>query len=318
MSNIQGLRTLIQNGWTRNTIKLFEQKLGKEQFEILKQAYSKMQNEIPIIPKAATKGEDIYLSFSMPLESGNFFDLSVFSDLPSRFRGRFFSGTQKFIDSLFPKFKNEEINLEHIGEKFSNSDMDEKVTQDAIFKAIGLNFKKESYKISDLVRLKHVGNTATLKRDASFTSEVVLDKKGFWSTVGKLFGVSEKEYIGAEQFYRNATHYNIKHNGKTIGYFSIDNTGELLEIGNYVLYPEYRNTKASMNAILTVRDRVIEQAEQTGIKTIKAGAAADNTRLLGLYQRFGFQPSEREIWSFTDDAGNVVTEDTYNLIGYLA
>lgn len=310
------LRSLVQNGWTRSTRQLFEQRLGKEQFNILKCAYTEMIKGEPFIAKATTKGKDICLSFSMPLEGVNF--SSNFSELPPLFVRGFKNRAQKFLDSIFPKFKNEEINIENIGNKFQLFDFDKVVSKEALSNAIGFNFKKESYKISDLIRLKHVGNTASLQKDSSYTSEIARDKKIFFDAIGKLFSISKDEIIEAEQFCRdNVVNYIIKEKGKIIGYFSIETKDRALNVCNYVLLPQYRGTKSSMNAILTVRDRVIESARQSGIKVIEADVDANNPQLLGLYKRFGFQENGREFYSFTDEFGNLQTSGTYSLIGYL-
>ncbi len=316
MADISMLRTLIANGWTRNTRQLFEQRLGKEQFSILKRAYSGAQEDAPIVPKAITNGKDIYLSFSIPLESSNCpFD---YSKIPFMFRGKFKSGVQKLLDSFFPKFKNEEINIENIVDKFQHFEFDEAGSMEALIKAMGFDYRKESYKISDLIKLKHVGNTAALKRDSGYTSEVVKDKKNFFDTVGKLFNKSREEIIDAEKlFSKTALNYAIKEQGKTIGYFSIEINDGVLSVGNYVLFPQYRGKRSSMNAILTVRDRVIEQAKQNGIKVIEADVDVSNPQLLGLYKRFGFQENDREFYSFTDEFGKTHSYDSYNLIGYL-
>lgn len=317
MTNISMLRTLVQNGWTRSTRQIFEQRLGKEQFDILKSVYTEFRKGAPFIPKATTEGKDICLSFSMPLEgAGCPFDIS---ELPQMFRGRFKDGVQKFLDSIFPKFKNEEINIENIIKKFQQLKGSDKITsEEALFKAIGLTSQKESYKISDLIKLKHTGDTATLRKSANFTSEVVKDKNEFFDTIGKFFNKSKDEIIDAEQLCSdNAMNYVIKEKGEIIGYFSTEIKNGALNVGNYVLLPQYRGTKSSMNAILTVRDRVIESAKENGIKVIKADVDANNPQLLGLYRRFGFQENGREIYSFKDDLGNIQTSDTYNLIGYL-
>ena len=316
MQNISMLRALVQNGWTRNTRQLFEQRLGKEQFDILKQAYVKFADGAPFFPKATTKGKDICLSFGIPLEEANCpFD---FSELPTIFRAKFKDGVQKFLDSIFPKFKNEEINIVNICNKFKQFDFDKVGSKKALFDAMGVNYKEESYKISDLIKLKHIGNTATLQKDSSFTSEIVRDKKSFFDTIGKLFSKSKDEIITSEQICSdNVINYAIKENGKIIGYFSTETKEGALNVGNYVLFPQYRGTKTSMNAILTVRDRVIKIAEQSGVKVIKADVDASNPQLLGLYKRFGFQENGREIISFTDELGKIQTSDTYNLIGYL-
>lgn len=316
MASMQMLKTLISNGWTRQTRQLFEQRLGKEQFDILKLVYSEMREGAPFVPKATTKGKDIYLSFNMPLEGSSCpFD---FSELPHMFRNKFKKGVQEFMDSLFPKFKNEEINIENIGDTFQHLDFDKAGTKEALFKALGFNFKKESYKISDLVKLKHIGNSATSQKDASYTSEVISDRNGLYAEIGKLFGKSEKEIFEAcESCAENTKNFVIKQKGKNIGYFSVKIENGVLNVGNYVIYPEYKNSRVSMNAILTVRDRIIETAKLEGITVIKADVDASSPQLLGLYKRFGFQPTEREFYSFVDEAGQTISSDTYNLIGYL-
>jgi len=316
MANIQMLRALISNGWTRQARQIFEQKLGKEQFDILKFTYSNIREGAPFVPQAIIKEKDIYLSLSRPIEgSGCPFD---FSELPYMFRNQFQKGVQEFMDSFFPKFKNEEINIENIIETFQHLDFDKVGTEEALFKALGFNIKKESYKFSDLVKLKHVGNSATLQKDASYTSEIISDTNGFNAEIGKLFGISEKEIFEAgESCVENVKNFVIKQKGKNIGYFSIKIKNGELNVGNYVVYPEYRNSRVSMNAILTVRDRIIETAKQEGIKVVKADVDASNPQLLGLYKRFGFQPTEREILSFVDESGQSISSDTYNLIGYL-
>jgi len=315
MSNVQLLRTLVQNGWTRSTRQLFENTLGKEQFDMLKRAYSGVREEIPFIPKANNEGKDIFLSFNVDLER---LDCPVnFSELPLMFRNKFKNGFQNFMESLFPKFKNNEIDLKNIVAKFQNIKFDAVQNKEDVFKAIGLNVKKESYSISDLIKLKHTGNTANLKRNPGFTSEIVTDKNKFYNEIKKYFSQNEMDLAGSENLFENITNYAIKHEGKTIGYFSLQAENGVLSVGNYVLYPEYRNSRASMNAILTVRDKIIEEAKQSGIKTVKAEVDANNPKLLGLYKRFGFQPNMRETYSFTDEAGKTITSDSYNLIGYL-
>lgn len=318
MPNIPMLRTLVQNGWTRSTRKLFEQRLGKEQFDMLKKAYTEFQEEAPIFPKAATEGKDVYLSFSIPINRSDCpFNLS---ELPQVLKNKFQKGIQDFVDSFFPKFKNEEICLESIGERFQHLDLekiDKTATEEELYKALGFTFKKESFNISDLIKIKHTGNTAKLKKDSDFTSEVVSDTKSFWAGVGKLFGQSEKEIREAERLCKSATHYTIKQNGQTVGFFSLNIRDGVLEVGNYALYPQFRNTRASMNSILAVRDKIIEEAQKSGIKTVKAEVDANNPKLLGLYKRFGFQPNYREFYSFKDKSGEIISSDTYNLIGYL-
>ena len=119
-------------------------------------------------------------------------------------------------------------------------------------------------------------------------------------------------------FLTQSVNYAIKEKGKIIGYFSTETKDGVLNVGNYVLLPQYRGTKSSMNAILTVRDRIIESAKQSNIKIIETDVNADNPKLLGLYKRFGFQENGREIYSYTNEFGEVQTSDIYKLIGYLS
>lgn len=219
----------------------------------------------------------------------------------------------ELINGLLPTFKNEEITIENIGEKFSKIDFnklnlnEEEVTH-KLLNSIG--FRIEKFKINEIIKPKKCNSTATAQRDISYTSNAIEQNEEQINTLAKAFNESRENIISGLS---NGTHFAIKHEGKTIGYYSfLINNGEL-NIGNFTILPEYRNSKAAMNALLTLRDNALAIAKEKGIKKVTADVNANNPKLLGLYQRFGFEPNDKISFEYVNDSGEDIKEGYYQL-----
>lgn len=317
MKNIEILRTTISNGWTRSNRQLLKKHIGSEEYFTLNKIYTQAIDEkIPIVPKASTIGKDIFLVLKIPVET--ILKGKAMGDMPTKMRQEFCTRIQKFLDYVMPIFKNTEISFKNIVNKINELNLEKIMHEDELYKIIGFKSKKESFKISDLVKKKNIGDAAKLKADKNYTSEIVDDNIRFSNEISKLYcsnPLSESEFLELNN--RNILNYALKYKGESIGYYSLEVTDESINIANYVLYPEFRNSKKSMNSILTLRDEVIKISKQTGIKKITASVDANNPKLLGLYERFGFHPTNCDLLSYIDDAGKEITAGEYNLVGYV-
>ncbi|MBO4338486.1 MAG: GNAT family N-acetyltransferase [Clostridia bacterium] len=76
-----------------------------------------------------------------------------------------------------------------------------------------------------------------------------------------------------------------RHNGEYVGYFSLVNNGESVELNNLSVLPEYRHLGIGKKLVEYAKNYVIKN---TGAKKITIGIIEDNTILKDWYETLGF------------------------------
>lgn len=316
MPNYNYLRELITSGWTRQTRNAYKRILGEDEFSLIGEGYKALISECPIRFRGSSHEGDVFLQaiFSDSMKKDFFEKSGVLEKLPKWFtdtqekKNSVINKVSQFLDNLFPKLKNEEINPENIAKTLEEFNPDDRLIEKEFMQILG--YKVESFKISDIIRPKKCNPTATLKRDTSFISEAIETNETQINALTKAFNLDKDAIIKGLSQGRNFT---IKHEGKTIGYYSLMTEKDCLNIGNFTILPEYRNSKSAMNALLTLRDSAIETAREQGFKTVRVDVDVKNPQLLGLYQRFGFEPANKYSLNYTNQNGENISEGYYQL-----
>ena len=87
------------------------------------------------------------------------------------------------------------------------------------------------------------------------------------------------------QYESGADMFLCQHNGEYVGYFSLVNNGESVELNNLSVLPEYRHLGIGKKLVEYAKDYVIKN---TGAKIITIGIIEDNTILKDWYETLGF------------------------------
>ncbi len=86
--------------------------------------------------------------------------------------------------------------------------------------------------------------------------------------------------------YKSGTNmFLYQHNGEYVGYFSLVNNGESVELNNLSVLPEFRHLGIGKEMVEYAKDYVIKN---TGAKKITIGIIEDNTVLKDWYKSLGF------------------------------
>ena len=316
------MRELIDLGWNRATRKAFSDKFGAKTFdEICFKANEAMEKSPLFRIRGCVENDDVFvrpeLSEELINNLSNTFDSSqqgIPQDCVAKFKDKLISEFRDCWNKSVPWFKNEEImDVEKICDYIQKgSDIDvENVTKKAYYQSLGGDVLE--YDASTLSKTKNRGFKPYLCKNMSYKTREIIDpeeRQQFLDYVSKSF---KEEIRGVDELPNFIRNFVIEKDGKTIGYYSLSQFGDALEIGNYIILPEYRKTRHSLEAILTLRDEVEKFAKELGVREVKVEVDIDNPHLVGMYKKFGFTEGDKVTWNYIDDKGNHMTGGSYEL-----
>lgn len=158
------------------------------------------------------------------------------------------------------------------------------MSDDEIFNAMSLSkidvnpFSYNSkHRVNSWIHAKNPGTCNVSRENCTDT---------FNDAVVRLFGEVDTAYDTGDTI----KNFVVKKDGKNIGIFSLDIIDDTIRIGNFGIEQEYRGSRVVLDALLAIRDSIVEFAKTSGIPKIITEVNDGNKQLLSLYQRFGFNP----------------------------
>lgn len=324
VGQVKFLSELVNSGWTKTTRKIFAETIGKKEFKLLSKTYEKIAGEFPLTPKAFVSGSNIKLELSPPNDVFNEIGLHLSEEFKTisgqyPYYAEYLSKkVQEFTSSIKEKmsltFENKDINLKNIQSSYKKWGEDiENLNIDDILNNF---FSRKTEPIVEPLSKRRIGNLAHVKADKSINTFKAneTDLKEMYSLWKEK---NNHEKMSFEEFLEScsmAENYTIKDaNSNTIGFFSTKTDGKIMDIGNLVIKPEYRNSKSSVNAILALRDKAAETARNNNITTLTCDVDATNPKLVGMYERFGFKPINKETITMPISPEKTIVSSKYNL-----
>lgn len=309
------LRRIISDGWTRDVRQLLMNKVGEKNFAELAEKYLNLLKDTPAISikgslqkhSIFSRKQDIKVSPDIDAYLNEIADSGVFNEFVSY--GGIGTNCKNAVLNYFKKLFSTN-NCRLTNQKRSMKKLDklsgqiEKVKKANLF---DISITTEPIVLSDIIRTKRVGNSASLQKSPNFISKR-LKRRAEISKFEKLCDKYHEKsiYITLERkvmrfinklnkkYPPNIEYYSITRNGEEIGQYSLVIAGDKIYVNDYFVLPQFRNTTSSLNALLTVRDGAREAAQKHNLHKIATGVSTESPQLVGLYNRFGFKLTTKE------------------------